>query len=62
MYEDASREREYLCFILKTAERGGEDQTVVIALELRTVVMAWAMTVLLSETFVADELFPVHTV
>ena len=61
MYEDTSRQREYLRLVLQSAERCRKDQSVVVALKLRTVVMTLAMTVLLSESFVTDELFPVHT-
>ena len=61
MYEDASRQREHLRLVLQSAERCRKDQSVVVALKLRTVVMAFTMTVLLSESFVTDELFPVHT-
>ena len=50
VYEYASRQREYLCLVLHTTEWSREYQSVVVALELRTVVVPLEMSVLLSET------------
>ena len=40
MHEDAARKREHLRLVLQTAEWCGEDKTVIVALELRPLVMA----------------------
>ena len=50
VYEYASRQREYLCLVLHTTEWSREYQSVVVALELRTVIVPLEMSVLLSET------------
>jgi hypothetical protein len=50
--EDTARQREYLGLVLKTTEGGGEYQTVIVALELCTVVVTLRMTVLLAQTLV----------
>ena len=60
VYEDASREGEHLCLVLQPAEGGWEDETVVVALELRTIVVTFGMTVLLAESFVGYQLLPIH--
>ena len=52
VYEDAARQREHLRLVLQSAECRREDETVVIALEFRAVIMALSMLVLLSETLV----------
>ena len=50
--EDASRQREDLSLVLQPAECRREDETVVIALEFRAVIVALCMLVFLSETLV----------
>lgn len=52
MYEDATRKREDLCLVLKTAEGRREYQTVIITLKLRAVILA-LMTRLKAETLAA---------
>ena len=59
VYEDASRQREHLRLVLQAAERSGEDEAVVIALELGAVI-ALRLSVLLSKAFARQELFPLH--
>jgi hypothetical protein len=56
MYEDASWKRENLGLVLQTAERGRENQSVIVALELCPVVMALGMTMLLSEALIRYKL------
>ena len=60
MYENTPREREYLCLVLQPPEGGREDQSVVVAFELRPVIMTLGMPVLLTESFVGYQLLPVH--
>jgi hypothetical protein len=52
VYEDAARKRKHLCLVLKTTERGREDQTVIIAFELRAVIVALWMAVLLPQSLI----------
>jgi hypothetical protein len=58
--EDAAWEREYLSLVLQTTEWSREDESVVIALEFRAVVLALDVKMLLAETYVGNELMPVH--
>ena len=58
--EDASRKREDLSLVLQPAECRREDETVVIALEFRAIVVAFGVLMLLSEALVRYELFPFH--
>ena len=51
---------EYLCLILQTAKRGRKYQTIIIALELGTVIMALCMAQFLSESLAAYEGLPVQ--
>ena len=60
VYEDAARQRENLRLVLQPAESRREDQTVVIALELRAVIVALGVLMLLSESLVRYELGPFH--
>ena len=60
VHEDAARQREHLCLVLHAAEGRREDKAVVVALELRAVVVALRVAQLLSETLVRYELLPVH--
>ena len=60
MDEDAARQREDLRLVLQPAECRREDETVVIALEFRAVIVALCMLVFLSETLVGYQLFPFH--
>ena len=41
VHEYAARKREYLRFVLQTAERGGEDQAVVVSLKIGTFMFAF---------------------
>ncbi len=59
--ENAARKGEYLRLVLKSAERSREDKTVVVALELRTIVEAVSVSILLTETLVGYQLLPIHT-
>ena len=54
VYKHATGKREDLRLVLQSAERGREDEPVVVALELRPVVMPLGVAVLLSEPFVTD--------
>ena len=60
VYEDAARQRENLRLVLQPAESRREDESVVIALEFRAIVVAFGMFMLLSEALVRYELFPFH--
>ena len=60
MYEDAARQGEHLRLVLQSAERSRKDKPVVVALELRAIVMPLGMTMFLTETAVGYELIPVH--
>lgn len=59
--KDAPRKRKHLGLVLQSAERGGEYQTVVIALKIRARVMALIMEFLHAEASVADQFFPIHS-
>ena len=52
VHKNTARKWEYLSFVLKTTEGGGEDKTVIISFELRSVVMTLGMSVLLPKAFV----------
>jgi hypothetical protein len=52
VYEDASRQWENLRLVLKTTERSRENQSVIIALELSSVIVAFRVTMLLSEALI----------
>jgi hypothetical protein len=52
MYKDTSWKRKYLSLVLQTAERGRENQTVIVAFELCSVVMTLGMSVFLPKAFV----------
>ena len=52
VYEDAPWQWEYLGLILQSSERCRENEAVIIALELRTVVMTLWMAMLLSEPYI----------
>jgi hypothetical protein len=60
MYKDASGKWENLRLVLQTSERSRENQPVVVALELRPIVMPFRVPVFLSQAFVAYQLLPVH--
>ena len=51
---------EDLGLVLKTAERGREYQTVVVAFELCAVVVTLWVTVFLTQAFVGNQLLPIH--
>ena len=59
--EDAAGQREHLSLVLQPAERSRENQSVVVALELRPVVVALGVAMFLSEPLVGNELKPVHS-
>ena len=52
VYEDAARQGEDLRLVLQSAECRREDESVVIALEFRAIVVAFGMFMLLSEALV----------
>ena len=58
--EDAAWQRKHLCLVLHTTERSREDKAVVVAFELRAVVVALGVAQLLSESLVRYELLPIH--
>lgn len=60
MHEDAAWEWKHLSLVLESAERGREDESVVVALKLCAVVLALDVQMFLSEAFVGNELLPVH--
>lgn len=60
VYKDTSRQGEHLCLVLQTTERGRENESVVVAFELRPVIVPLRMFVLLSEPFVGYKLLPIH--
>ena len=60
MYKDAPRQGEYLCLILQSAKWSRENQSVIVALKLCSVVVALRMTVLLSQSLIRYQLFPIH--
>ena len=60
VHKDASRQGEHLSLVLQASERSRKDQPVVVAFELRAVIMALRMTVLLTEPFVGYQLLPIH--
>ena len=58
--EDAAREGEHLCLVLQTTERSGENQTVVVAFKLRTIVVALGVAVFLPKALIGYQLLPIH--
>jgi len=60
VHKDAPRQGEHLCLVLKAAEWGRIDESVAVALELRTVVMSDQVTLFLPQSLVGDELVPIH--
>ena len=60
VHEDAAWQREHLRLVLQTTERGREDQTVIVALELRAVIVALRVTMFLPETLIGYQLLPIH--
>ena len=60
VYEDAARQGKHLCLVLQSAERCREDQPVVVAFELRPVVVPLRMALLLTEPAVGNQFYPVH--
>ena len=60
MNKDTSRQWEHLGLILHPSEWCREYQSVIVALELWTVVMSFRMNNLLSESFVGYQFLPVH--
>ena len=59
--EYAARQGEDLGLVLQPAERCRKYQTVVVAFELRAVVVPLNVSLFLTEPFVGYELFPVHS-
>ena len=60
--EDAARKGEDLRLVLHAPERRGEDEAVVVALELRTLVVTLKVTAFLPKAFRGYELLPVHCI
>jgi hypothetical protein len=58
--EDTSREWKDLCLVLQTTEGSGENQTIIVAFELRSVVVSFRVTMLLSESLIRYKLLPIH--
>jgi hypothetical protein len=52
VYEDASGQWENLSLVLKTSERSRENQSVIVALELCSVIVAFRVTMFLSEALI----------
>jgi hypothetical protein len=52
VYEDASWQGEHLRLVLQATEGCREDETVVVTLEFRTVIMALRMALFLTESLV----------
>src|SRR5574344_893200 len=62
MDEDTSRQREHLRLVLQSAKRCREDETVIVSLEFRAVIMTLRVAILLSEALCGYELLPVHAI
>ena len=60
VHEDAAGQGEHLRLVLQPAEGGRENKPVIVAFELRTVVVSLGVPMLLSEPFVAYQLLPIH--
>jgi len=60
VYKDRTRQGENLSLVLQSSESRREDEPVVVAFELRPVVVALGMLMLLSETLVRYEFNPFH--
>ena len=60
MNEDATREGEHLCLVLQATERGRENETIVVAFELRTVVVTLGVAILLPQSLIGYQLLPIH--
>ena len=60
VYEDASRQGEHLRLVLQASERCRENQSVIVTLKLRAVVVPFHMAVLLPQPLIRYQLFPVH--
>ena len=60
MHKDTARQGEHLRLVLQAAEGCREDKAVVVALELRAVVVAQAVAMLLAEALVGDKSLPIH--
>ena len=60
VHKDTTREWKYLGLVLQSTERSRENKAVVIALELCSVVVAFRMTMLLTESLVGYKLLPIH--
>ena len=58
--EDTAREGKYLGLVLQTAERRGEDHSVIVALEIAARMSPRIMKLLEAEALVGYELFPLH--
>ena len=52
MYKYAARQREYLCLVLQSTKRCRENQAVVVALKLSTVIVALDVALFLAESLV----------
>lgn len=60
MNEDATREGEHLCLVLQATERGRENETIVVAFELRTVIVTLGVAILLPQSLIGYQLLPIH--
>ena len=60
MHENTARKGEHLGLVLQSPEGGRKDQSVIVTLELRPVIMTFWMTVFLTESLVGYQLLPIH--
>jgi hypothetical protein len=60
MNKYGTRQREYLCLVLQSAEGCRKYQTVVVAFELRPIVITLWVAMLLSEALIRYQLLPIH--
>ena len=58
--KDTPRKRENLRFVLQTAEWSGKDDTIIVALEIRTKIALFVVQMLQSEAFIGYKLGPIH--
>ena len=58
--EYTTGKREYLGFVLQTAEGSREDKAVIVTLEFRAVFMAFLVKLFQSEAFGRYERIPIH--
>ena len=57
--KDTPRKRKNLRFVLQTAEWSGKDDTIIVALEIRTNIALFVVQMLKSEAFIGNKLCPI---